>query len=266
MRKRSAIFTVVLIIVVIIALSLLLFMNRASSHSSTIQSGGTISGKVNNVIINQAIEKASNVPDKMFVEVNITVSYNGSGSVNIVPQDFYLTTSRGVYEGSPGEPVFGDPSPFQPTTLKNETSANGIVSFLTPSNISLHNIYYKENGKILLNISLRGTNLTYFTWISVIHISSNNSLTVYFTNVSSNLMGFSGNKIVLNVTIHNLNYNETVKLMNLTVQPNIFNYTYSPPVGENLTIKPNGFLSLVLTIILPRVSYYGDVYIKITFA
>ncbi|AGE73916.1 hypothetical protein SacRon12I_08425 [Sulfolobus acidocaldarius Ron12/I] len=241
-------------------------MNRASSHSSTIQSGGTISGKVNNVIINQAIEKASNVPDKMFVEVNITVSYNGSGSVNIVPQDFYLTTSRGVYEGSPGEPVFGDPSPFQPTTLKNETSANGIVSFLTPSNISLHNIYYKENGKILLNISLRGTNLTYFTWISVIHISSNNSLTVYFTNVSSNLMGFSGNKIVLNVTIHNLNYNETVKLMNLTVQPNIFNYTYSPPVGENLTIKPNGFLSLVLTIILPRVSYYGDVYIKITFA
>ncbi|BBG25985.1 DUF4352 domain-containing protein [Sulfuracidifex tepidarius] len=215
--------------------------------------------KVLNYTIDSADAQAAGYNGEKYLLFNLSVTYSGPGNLYFYPQDIYLVTNQGVFQGAQNYDnlILGSNQFLSSETMPTGDVIYGYVSFLVPSTAQPIQLEYNSSGELqaVTNINVIPNTVTRIEGASLNTTSS--AVSCYFPSTPFTYSSyFSGETINVSMYFQSNNY--------FSIQGWKINYPFKIVEQGPTSAKPLSYgydLQTWLVIEILNTSYYGSLHI-----
>ncbi len=249
MMRRISITILVVITVVIVIVASLPFI--------TIPSGNKSKLTVTKVIDDQSFfQYAGDYGHTLYI-LNVSLTYGGSGTLNVNPNQFYVVTRNGQYvTDSFFSSLYGGENLLESVQLTSGQTTSGQVVVKIPTNVSVSGLKYEDAyGNAIVSTSAIPTNEAYVSYITGYSASSSNSdLSVFASSMLATSYA-SWQTISLNLSMQSFS-GSAITVSSMSANNSFTVVSISP----NLPFAVNAPQYFTVVVKMPQAtSYCGDI-------
>lgn len=207
---------------------------------------------VKSLSVDHADEIIAGHPDQTSYIFDISISYNGSGSIQLNPASFYIVTSNGTYQADTSGFFSYVSNPLNPVSLSNGQTASGQIYDAFTSGIAISTVYYKYSGTTYSsNVPAASAWVSYVEGVNV----SNSDSSVFVDSFSFPGDVVSGNYFTVNVSFSNDHSFYSVNVTSITANTPFSVVSVKPAIGSSIAAGNQVYYDVKVK--PPSQSYYG---------
>ncbi len=183
---------------------------------------------------------------------DISISYNGSGSIQINPSDFYIVTSNGTYQADSSGFFSYVSNPLNSLSLSSGQSVSGQIYDAFSQGTSISTVNYKYSGATYSsNVPAASAWVSYVEGVNV--TDSDNSVFVDSFSFPGDVV--SGNYFTVNISFSNDHSFYSVNVTSITANAPFTVYSVKPAIGSFISAGDQVYYDVKVK--PPTQSYYG---------
>lgn len=247
--KKSVIAITIVVILVVAGIVII---------GSSVPTKSQLNVSVTKVIEDHADEEAIGHSGNTAYILNTTISYKGSGTLDVNPIDFYIDTSNGTIEADMSGFSSNVTSPMKTLDLASGESTTGQIYFSISNAATFTSVYYSYDGQHYnaKTIPVVSQWVSYIDGVTVKTNDSNLSAFAPFIDGDYN----SGSVLLVNISVTSFDFSSAITINTVGISPSM---SYKVENALPLSVGSGDTVYLILKITMPKTSEYTGITVNI---